>query len=244
MRSLVALPLFAFSLGSSSALAQQAPMRPVPAVHANASFEVRAAPDTAIVRLGVWAEAADAKPAQRETSESMAKITQAIRAQGVPADAITTERMELQPVYDYRQNERPRIIGYRSSLTLRVEVALGSPAQGERAGKVVAAAVEKGCNEIQGIEFVLKEDEPVRLKAFEGAARKARERAQVLAKSMGVQLGALLEVGQGGDTVRPPQPVFMEARAMKADMGASVPVSTGELTITATVNVSFAISGQ
>lgn len=218
------------------------PMTPIPTLRADATMEVQAAPDLAIVRLGVFAEAPDAAAAQKKTSDTMEKITRAVKAQGVPAERIMTERLELQPNYDYRPNEPPRLVGYRSNIALRIEVELGSPPKAERVGKVVAAAVAQGGNQVQGIEFTLRNDEPALLKALDGAVKKARARVDVMAKAADVQVGELIELTHGGGQVRPPQPVMMPAREMMMKAAdEAVPVSAGELTVRVSVGVVYAL---
>jgi uncharacterized protein YggE len=245
MRSSARLAVFAFAatlLGTATARAQAVSVlpRPEPHVTADATGELKIAPDLAIVRLGVSAEGADAKKATAKAADSMTKVTAAIRSKGIPAERIATERIDLQPMWEQDEDgKRPRIVGYRATNVVRVEVALGTPPVGAKAGEVVDAAIGAGANELQGIEFTLRDDEPARLRALAQASTRARARAEALAKALGVGLGRLIEATSGSAEVTPPPMPYM-ARAMKME-AAGTPIAPGELTVQATVGVTYAV---
>lgn len=248
MGSTARLAAFAFAfaalLAAGTASAQAASVLPrlEPHVRADGTGEVKAPPDLAIVRLGVNAEAPDAKKAQAKVAESMKKVTAAIRDRGIPAERITTERLDLQPVWEQDDDgRRPRVVGYRATNVVRVEVALGTPPLGAKAGEVVDAAIGAGANELQGIEFTLRDDEPVRLRALAQASTRARARAEALAKALGVRLGRLLEASSGGGVVSPPMPYMARSMGLMKAEAADTPIAPGELTVQVSVDVVYAI---
>jgi uncharacterized protein YggE len=228
-------------LPAGTALAQSVVLpRPEPHVRAAATGEVKVPPGLAVVRLGVSAEGADAKRAQAAAAKTMTKVTRAIRDRGIPEKQITTERLDLQPVWEHDPDGRPpRVVGYRATSVVRVEVDLGTPPAGARAGEVVDAAIGAGANELQGIEFTLRDDEPVRRKALALASQRARSRAEALAGALGVKLGRLLEVASGGGEVAPPRPYLARTMALKA--AEATPVEPGELEVAVTVEVTYAV---
>ena len=235
-----ALAFAAILAGAGTAGAQTLLPRPESNVRASGTGEVKVPPDQAIVRLGVSAEGKDAKRAQAQAAELMGKVTKAIRGKGIPAERIITERHDLQPVWEQdEENRRPRVVAYRATNVVRVEVPLGTPPVGARAGEVVDAAIAAGANELQGIEFTLQDEEPARLRAMALASERARARAEALAKSLGVKLGRLLEATSDSTSTPPPMP-FMAAR-MELKSAAPTPVEPGELTIQATVQVTYAV---
>lgn len=211
-----------------------------PHVRADGTGEVKVAPDLAIVRLGVSAEGADAKKASAKAADLMSKVTAAVRNKGIPAERIATERIDLQPVWEQEEDgKRPKVVGYRATNVMRVEVALGTPPVGAKAGEVVDAAIGAGANELQGIEFTLRDDEPARLRALAQASTRARDRAEALAKALGAGLGRLLEATTGSAAVTPPPMPYM-ARSMEMK-AADTPIAPGELTVQATVTVTYAV---
>ena len=104
-----------------------------------------------------------------------------------------------------------------------------------RLGGLLDQVVAAGANDVG--QLLLEKDDisAERARALERAMSDAREKASVLAKAAGGSLGDALQVTEGGR--RPIVPLGMYARAASSE----VPLSTGELEIVATVEVTFAI---
>jgi len=221
------------------AAAQTVAIPPFLAAEGNA--EVRVTPDRAVVRFGVQHQARDAKQAQQQVNQVMQKLVQALRKSGIPAERVTTERLELQPVYDHQDRpdqpyQGPRLVGFRAANVVRVELPV-EQGKGDLVGNVIDTAIAAGANTVEGIEFQLVDDQPAYLRALDQASQRAREKADRLARSLGVARGQLLEARESGVGVEPPMPyMMMEARAMKA---AGTAVSPGETVVRASVTVRY-----
>src|SRR4051794_26537890 len=175
----------ALSLAAGSAVAQQPPAAMPPQVVAQGTAEVRAAPDRSVVRFGMQIQAGDAKAAQGRVNDAMQRVIQAVRRLNVPENRISTERLELFPVYDQPQPGRegtPRLSGYRASNVVRVELDATA-----NLGPVIDAAVGAGANTIEGIQFELANEAPFRRRALEQAAKEARDKAQAIATALDAQ---------------------------------------------------------
>lgn len=232
--------LFLFAL---PATAQPATFQPSPFLGAQATAEVRAAPDRAVVRFGVQQQTKDARQAQAKVSQAMQRVTKALRDRGIPAERISTERMELYPVYDHRERpdsmeQGPLLVGFRASNVVRVELPIAQ-GKGDEVGAVIDAAIGSGANTVEGIQFEIADPQPHYLRALDLAGKQAREKAQRMAQSLGVKMGRLVEAREGGPEIEPPRPYMAMDRAMKAG---GTPVSPGELTLQATVAVRYEIA--
>lgn len=229
--------------------AQPDPQRPRegprqgPTVTVSGEGQSQAAPDAATVRLGATVQAEEAGEAQAQVSQIMQRAIEAVKGLGVEEQAIQTADLSLYPVYSDsrpRPNQdggegEPQIVGYRASNTLAVELDdLG------KIGDVIDAAVEAGANQLQGVEFELRNDLEARSEALRRATRIARAKAQVLAEAVGMPLGDLVEIRESGVNVRPPVPMYGARMAMEAD--ASTPVQPGQLTVTANVTLVYRLS--
>jgi uncharacterized protein len=226
----------ALGLVAPTALAQQPPPLP-PNVTAQGTAELRVAPDRAIVRFGVQFQANDARTAQGRVNETMQRVIQAIRRQNVPENRVSTERLELFPVYDQPAPGRegsPRLAGYRASNVVRVEL------DGVNGlGPVIDAAVGAGANTIEGVQFALANEAPHRARALAQAAQEAREKAKAIADALNVRMGLLLEASEGGVDVIPPRPLAFERAAI-----AATPVEPGEISLRASVTVRYSVQTQ
>lgn len=235
MKSLPALMLGAAVIGLSApaAVAQSAPTAPMqvhamaaqPALNLSAYGEVRVAPDMATITFGVLTEAPTAQAAMADNARRMTEVFAVLRRAGIEERDIQTSGLNLSAQYDYVQNEPPRLRGYQASNRVTVQV-MDIDATGRLADAVVAA----GVNQIDGIAFGLKDAKAAEDQARVLAVRALQDKARLYAQALGVELGPIRSLNEGGGySPPPPMPVFAMARMEMAD--ASTPVAAGQLTV-------------
>ena len=220
--------LLAFGMGTVS-LAETAPR----VITVTGEGQVDVAPDMAIISLGVTHEAKEAKAAMDATSKDVAAILERLNAKGIAPRDVQTSRFSLNPVWQNRNStsdQPPKISGFTASnavtVRLRDMAALGS---------VLDDVISDGANHFNGLLFSVKDQKPLKDEARMLAIEDAMDRAALFAKASGVTLGpvqSVSELGGGG------RPVMMEMAAMR-DGGA--PVAAGEVSVTASVSMVFAI---
>lgn len=221
--------------GSGSAQNRPAE-RDAPLITASAAGESRREPDEATVRLGVVAQDRSARVAQSRANEIASSILAAVKRLGVEQKQITSTRISLQPIYAAQrpdQIEAPRIAAYRASNSVSVRLLDLS-----KAGPVIDAGLEAGANTLEGVTFGLQDDTRAREEALRQAAVKARAKAETMARALGVRLGPLQNVQEGGVDVRPVPPMMIRS-SMAAESNA--PVSPGEIEVGASVTVQYRI---
>jgi uncharacterized protein len=198
--------------------------------------QARVAPDQATVRLGVLAQAPTARAAQDQVNRSAQGVLDAIRKAGIPPERIQTTGLSLNPQYAQgRSDQGPRITGYQASNTVTVLVE-----DLARVGPVIDAGLSSGANNLDGVDFGLRNDGAARAAALTDAVRSARLKAEALAKALRVRLVEILEVAEGGVAVSPPPSPF-RGRAMAAEALAVTPVSPGEVGVEASVTIRWRI---
>lgn len=207
---------------------------PPPTLNVNATATVRRAPDVAVIQLAVETLAPTAGQASDRNAARMDEVLRAVRARGIPASGIRTQRLDLQPRYEQRQREgEPRIVGYQAvnQVTVRMEDVAA-------VGDIVDAAVRAGANRVTGIRFELAEPESAYHEALRQAIAKARAEAEVAASALGMRLGEPVHVSTGG--FNPPAPPFRQDMAMaRAEGMAAPPVEPGELEVHASVSIAW-----
>lgn len=232
---LIALSFSACSANPDPVAAQStAPSsEPPPTLNVNATATVRRAPDVAVIQLAVETLAPTAGEASDQNAARMDAVLRAVRAQGIPAASIRTQRLELQPRYDHQREGEPRIVGYQAvnQVTVRMEDVAA-------VGSIVDAAVRAGANRVTGIRFELAEPESAYHEALRQAIAKARAEAEVAAAALGMRLGEPVHVSTGG--FNPPAPPFRQDMAMaRAESMAAPPVEPGELEVHASVSIAW-----
>ncbi len=191
----------------------------------SAEGSVTAAPDMAIVNLGVMTEGQTAEAAMRANATRMNGLTQVLRRAGIAERDIQTSGLSVNPVYVYVENSQPRISGYQANNQVTVRVrALDS------LGRVLDQAIAAGGNTLNGVSFGLQEPDVALNGARQDAVREALARAQLYADAAGLRVHRIISISEGGGYAPPPYyPSPMAMRMEGADMAAPTPVAPGEL---------------
>lgn len=196
--------------------------------------QVLALPDEAIVRLGIIRQAAVAQSAQEQANSVARDILAAITKAGVPQKDIQTARLILTPVYNQRGTNQ-KIASYTA--TNSVSIRLDNLAI---IGDVIDAGLDAGANQLEGVQFLLKNELPAREQALKDAVQEARGKAQAMAEALRVNLAEVMEATEGGVSVVPRLQSFALAGA--AAPTAATPVSPGEIEIRANVTIRYRIN--
>ncbi|HYC96705.1 SIMPL domain-containing protein [Brevundimonas sp.] len=196
-----------------------------PSLNLSAYGEVKTAPDMATISFGVVTEATTAAEAMSQNATRMNQVMAALRRAGIEERDVQTSGLNLSAQYDYVQNEPPRLRGYQASN--RVTVIINDlDAVGSTADAVVAA----GVNQIDGIGFGLKDPTSAENQARQLAVRNLQAKAALYSQALGVPLGGIRSLTEGGGYA-PPQPMMQYARAEMAMDAGSTPVAAGQLTV-------------
>ncbi|MCU0630406.1 MAG: SIMPL domain-containing protein [Methanoregulaceae archaeon] len=205
-------------------------------ITASGTGSVIGTPDRAQISLAVETENVDVKAAQAENAAIMTKVMDALKAAGIPRDALKTTGYTIYPVYDDIRFPAQKIKAYHVTNTLTVTLHDVS-----RTGEVIDIGVANGINQANSIQFLLSDEQAqvIRTEALKEATARAAADAQTVATALGVNITAVktVDVGQGYT------PVLFQNYA-KNDMAsgsAPTPIQPGEVTVTASVTVTYLI---
>ncbi|MHA7872445.1 MAG: SIMPL domain-containing protein [Hyphococcus sp.] len=197
--------------------------------------EAAAAPDMAVLSIGVRTDAQTAAAALRQNSADMAATIAKLKDLDVADRDIQTSGLSINPRYDYGERRSdPRVIGFTATNTLTVKLR-----DLDRAGAVIDQAVQSGANSLGGVQLTFADPKPLSDAARKDAVADARGKAALYAEAAGVRLGRVLSIQDGYVATPAPQPYATAALRMESD--AAVPMQAGESTITASVTIVYAI---
>lgn len=207
------------------------------AVRGEAELQVPA--DLAEMRISVVSTAASVKDALRENSQKAREVEGALVRAGLSEEEYETGRFQIQPVWAQRPLKsagdwEPRISAYMvtNAFTVKTEKL-------ELVGSVIQAAIEAGGNSVDSVSFTLADPRTYRKKAVEEAVAHARDDAQALAQASGVRLGKVLVMNlDNGAAGISPLRTFGISREMN---GAPPPLKPGEVTVRASVGITYEI---
>ena len=194
--------------------------------------EVRAAPDTAIVSIGVLSQAGTAADALSANTAAMQAIFDALKSAGIAAKDIQTSNFTVQPRYTYNNEGKPPLLdGYDVSNSVTVTVR-----NIDRLGAVLDRAVSAGSNQINGVQLSVARPETLLDEARKLAVEDALRKAKVYAAAGKVELGDIRSIAENSG-YPPPLPVMRGMAAKAEAMSADVAIAQGEQAMTVDVNV-------
>jgi hypothetical protein len=225
----VVLPM----LASSASAQNGANIFAVRTIEVDGSGETRTSPDTADLDLAIETQAKTAEQAAGSNAALATKVIDALKSKLGDKGKITTGGYSLNPEYDQRPNQKPTIIGYNAQNTVTVNTrAL------DLVGALIDSAIAAGANRVNSLSFSVKDDTKARTEAIAIATRDARAQAEALATALDVKLGKVLKA----TTVSQARPIPVAyGRAMAMSASVATPVEPGEVTVPATVSLTFAI---
>jgi uncharacterized protein YggE len=161
--------------------------------------EVFAAPDIATISFGASATNKDLKMAQAEVETNSSAAIDAVKALGIDAKDIQTTYYNAYPQYDYKcgqfgcGNSNGNLIGYQVTQTTTVKVHDLS-----KVSSILGAVGGAKVSDIQGPNFDIEKKDELQTQARADAIKEAKEKAKVLAKELGVNLGRIVSFNEGG----------------------------------------------
>jgi len=211
-----------------------------------------AAPDLAVLSMGVEAFAGSVAEARDQAADAMDQVVKVLLTSGIAEKDIQTRHFNISPRYTSREIDRclgPNgtncfkdreqvIIGYRVTNQLSVQVrdldAVGSLIDG-----VTAAGGD--LIRFQGVSFSIEDTKVLEIEARAAAADDLMAKARQIADLTGVALGKPVFIAEVSRSA--PKPLAMADRAFLAAPAAAVetPILTGEQDVVITLQALFAI---
>ena len=200
-------------------------------VRASAEATITVKPDRAEISVSVVTHSATAQRAASENAEHTKRVLDSLKQTVGGSGEVKTTGYGVGPDYQNGKNGKPS--GYQAAN--RVLVTVNDLAL---VGKVVDLATESGANRIDGIQFVLRNDERVRAQAVAEAATKARATADAIAKALNLEVVGVLSAAEEGTQA----PMYFGAAMQKiAVQGAETPIEIGTIDIRASVTVTLEV---
>jgi hypothetical protein len=175
--------------------------------------EATRVPDLAIVTAGVVTRSANAAAAIQDNADRMNRVIEALKHAGIADRDIQTSSINLNAEYRYPDNQPPQLTGYTATNQLTVKFH-----DIRSSGKILDALVAQGVNQISGPNLTVEHPEQALDEARAKAVAEGRARAELYARSLGMQVVRVVSISESGGYAPPPPapPMPMMARAEAA----------------------------
>lgn len=220
---------------------------PPPLISVSGSAEVKVAPDEINLRVGVETRNEDLAEARRDNDERISRSLAFLKSSGLEDKDVQTDFINMEPIYE---NSFPRTKTTSYVVRKSIEIKLTKIDYFE---SILTGLLTNGVNTVQGIEFRTSELRKHRDEARALAIQAAREKADAMASELGVKRGKVYSInvndsggwwGSGNGYWSGSFGGGMYQNAVQDAGGAydeSRTLSVGQISVSATVNVSFLI---
>jgi uncharacterized protein len=204
-------------------------------------------PDIATFSFTVTETGKTVADAQEKATTKINATLKAVRDGGVEDKDIKTLSYQINPRYEYQNfpcsayscpPTKSTLTGYEVRQTIEVKIR-----DLEKAGDLFTTIGSNGVQDINGLNFTIDDIESVKAKAREKAIADARQKAEAIAKQLGVRL---VRINSYYDSSNEPTPYYGRGADMavaQSAPGKAVPpqVPAGEQEIVSNVTISYEI---
>lgn len=225
--AVVATLFVAATLAATTAWSETAHASQPSTIQVDAEGRIEAEPDLVTLNVSVVSEAHQSAEAVSANAATTEAVLAALREAAGDEAEIKTTGYSVTPRFEQFEPSTPRrLVGYR----VRNSVVLAS-SDLKGIGQAIDAAVAAGANDIDSLTFQLRDDFEIRLQALAEATRRARAKADAIAKALGKRVARVVAVESGGGFSTP---LRVENRFRAS---AKTPVAVGSLDVRARVSM-------
>lgn len=210
--------------------------------------EVSAVPDIATFSVTVQERADDVTTAQTKATEKGNEIIAYLKGQDIDEKDIKTADYSVYPRYEYQNAVctsgycppgKQVLDGYEVTQTINVKVR-----DTEKAGALLSGVGSLGASSVSGLTFAVDDEDGLKSAAREKAIAQADEKAEELARQLGVHLVRVVGFNESSD-----YPMYaygrggvaMDAMSAKVEAAPVPELPVGENKITSNVTVTWEI---
>lgn len=168
--------------------------------------EQKAEPDMLTLNVSVTALEKQGIKAKQQVDGKVAAFFGQLEGLGIKRSDVEAGNLVISPEYQYPQNKKPELVGYRAQRQLAVKLY-----QLDKLSELMDTALKAGLESVSQIEYGLKSPQTIKEQVRVGAVEDAKTKAESLAKAFGMKLGKVYSVEYRNNT---PMPIY--SRALKA----------------------------
>jgi len=234
MKKIFSLLLVAcLCLSATSPLAAAQPTETILTVHGEGESEDT--PNQATLVVGITTHAAKSDAAQETNAVKTHAVLDALKEMGIAPGDMQTGNFSVYPYYNESKEHNRQIDGYTVNNSVIVKILnIGA------VGQVIDTALKNGANNINSLEFGLRDHNALRKNVLKKAVADAGEKAEIIAKELGLKIKGIKSVSENvGPAMNLRNGALMSGMAKKSDTDTAIEVGT--LSLRADVHIEYVL---
>lgn len=217
----------------------------VSTIDVSGTGEVFAIPNIASESFTVQQKAATVNAAQKTVSAKVNEAMTFLKSSGIEEKDIQTSDYSAYPEYTYPTpcadrgctavNTTPKLVGYTVTQTITVKVR-----DTEKAGAVIDGLGSIGVTGLSGPTFTVDDMDTVNAQARKMAIEDAEEKAQILARDLGVTLVRVVRFSENGNGGYP-MPMYASKDMAMGSAAPTTALPVGQNKYTSSVTITYEI---
>lgn len=237
---LISILIIASILSACGPVAARTSVPQIRSMFINGNGTAEISPDIAYVNIGVHTEAPTAVTAVSMNNTRAQKVMDALLKFGVLGKDLRTSNFSIASLQKVDPSTG-QVTGTYYAVDNNIIVTVRDL---PKMGALLDSAITAGANSINNIQFDVADHTAALKQAREEALQNALSQAKELADAAEIQLGAIQTINYYESIPMFSGPIYMDyGKGGGGDMRTeySVPVNPGQLTLTATVSISYAL---
>ena len=205
----------------------------IPMVTVSGEGKVKVAPDQALISISIETKGTKAEEVKRENDKKMDAILKFIKKSNIAAEDFQTQRISLNPNYDYEKKK------YNYVATQTVQILLRDLSKYD---VLMEGLVNEGINRIDNVEFKSSKLTQLQSDARKLAMKEAKAKAEDFVSVLGQKVGKAILISDNSQSYHPQPRMYAMKSSMAMDESAPrETLAIGEIEITANVSVNFVL---
>lgn len=205
----------------------------IPMVTVSGEGKVKVAPDQASISISIETKGTKAEEVKRENDKKMDAILKFVKKSNIAAEDFQTQRISLNPNYDYEKKK------YSYVATQTVQILLRDLSKYD---VLMEGLVSEGINRIDNVEFKSSKMTQLQSDARKLAMKDAKAKAEDFVSVLGQKVGKAILILDNSQTDHPQPRMYAMKSSMAMDESAPrETLAIGEIEITANVSVNFVL---
>ena len=214
--------------------AQIQDLKPLAMINVSGEGKIKTSPDQASITISQETKGAIAVNVKKENDAKIEAILKFIKKMNIAQSDYVTQRVSLNPNYDYETKKQEYIALQTVSIFLR---------DLSKYDVLMSGLVENGVNKIDNVEFKSSKIVQLQSDARKLAIKDAKTKAEDYVSVLGQKVGKAFTISDNTTNYNP-QPVMyasMKITSMKDGSAPRETLATGEIEVIINVSVSFVL---